>query len=91
MPTAKCFFCSVDADVKSLKKCGACGSVISGAMRTSPPSLTCIYNEEQRGHVLREFHPSATCLVGDQDAVIVEGMSEAVVEGDTQVYVLAYG
>jgi hypothetical protein len=91
MPTAKCFFCSVDADVKSLKKCGACGSVISGTTRTSPQSLICIYNDEQRGHVLREFHFSATCLAGDQDAVIVEGMSEAVVEGDTQVYVLAYG
>jgi len=28
MPTAKCFYCSVDADVKSLKKCGACGWVM---------------------------------------------------------------
>jgi len=28
MPTAKCFYCSVDADLKSLKKCGACGGVM---------------------------------------------------------------
>lgn len=29
-------------------------------------------------------------LVGDQEAVVVEGVSEAVVEGDAQVYVLAH-
>ena len=34
MPTGKCFYCSVDASVKSLKKCGACGSVISETIST---------------------------------------------------------
>ena len=73
MPTAKCFF--IDVDARSLKKCGACGSVVSEAM----------------GTVLCEFHFFRVSFIpyGGQGAVVVEGLSRAVVEGCTQVCVLA--
>lgn len=46
MPTAKCFYCSVDADVKSLKKCGACGSVTSETARSFVSALTRVRDVE---------------------------------------------
>jgi hypothetical protein len=66
MPITKCLYCSVDADIKSLKKYGTRGMVMSEAMRA----------------VLCELYFSVSFdLSGDKGATVVEGMSEAVVEG----------
>jgi len=68
-----------------MKKCGACGSVIPGDTNTF---LSNSCNGAQMGYVLCEFYFSTLPdLVDDQEAVVVEGMPEAVVEDGAQVHV----